>query len=130
MGWGGAYCCDPCEVFAKRNLYGSALAHTAACNRAAAAWDDRAHARTTDPDTSHEAAAGVNVTKANQEVLDALGVTGPTTSDRVADYLGKDLTLVSPRFAPLRRAGKIRDSGRRMPTTRGRKNAIVWELVE
>lgn len=69
-------------------------------------------ARTTDPTTSSAAAASVDVSKLEQAVLRALRAFGPTTMHQVAEVLGIGLVSISPRFAPLRRAGRIVAVGR------------------
>jgi hypothetical protein len=49
--------------------------------------DEQAHARRTDPETSHEAAASVNVTAGQQVVLDALTQHGPCTDEELVGYM-------------------------------------------
>lgn len=93
-------------------------------------YDDRAHARTTDPETSHEAAAAVDMPKRQQEIMDALNAFagGLATMQMVAEHMGIELVCVSPGFAPLRRKGKIIDSGKRWKGPSGRRR-IVWRAV-
>jgi|6_EtaG_2_1085325.scaffolds.fasta_scaffold03218_7 DNA-binding MarR family transcriptional regulator len=62
---------------------------------------DRGAARTTDPSTSHDAAASVNATKLEARVLHTLQMQGPMTAEQVANYLKMTIPTISPRFAPL-----------------------------
>ena len=91
-------------------------------------YDDRARARKSDPDTSHIAAAQVNMGERQARVLQML-VGHPDTSYGVAARLGLGIEVVSPAFRPLARKGLIRDSGRREIGERGRAR-IVWEVVK
>ena len=88
-----------------------------------------AHARRTDPETSKQSAAAVNVTELQQRVIDVMALLGgDATIKEVAAKSGLAEVSVSPRFKPLRAMGMIRDSGRRRKNVGGR-SAIVWELV-
>lgn len=96
-------------------------------------------ARTTDPDTSHEAAASLDdpQIRASQEaVLTVLAAIGPSTDHVLARYYeravqcGIDIPFQSPsglrtRRKELTRMGRIVDSGIRDVTPSGRR-AIVW----
>jgi hypothetical protein len=90
-------------------------------------------ARTTDPDTSHEAAASVtNSAKVQAAILDLLSHR-PFTDDELSRLLAYRMT-VSPsglrtRRAELVRLGKVVDSGERVRLRSGRR-AIVWALSE
>jgi hypothetical protein len=64
-------------------------------------------ARNTDPDTSHLAAKKVDVTKLEQQVIDAVRQHGPITAYEVADVLGIPLPSITPRFSPLEAKGRI-----------------------
>lgn len=79
-------------------------------------------ARRTDPETSHEAARSVDVARLEALVLDALK-TKPMTTKELARYLDIHRVSVSPRIAPLRNKGLVRDSGVR------REKCAVWEAV-
>lgn len=83
-----------------------------------------AHARRTDPATSHEAAASVDTTTLERLVLNALDTWGPMTMHQVATALRLDLVTVSPRFAPLRRKGLIESIGRDGRRTVWRKRGV------
>lgn len=81
-------------------------------------------ARANDPATSKQ--AGKRVNKYEQAVLDLLrglyawqGYTGK----QIASLTGHPLNCITPRFAPLRRKGLIKDSGQR------RDKQIVWVLA-
>jgi hypothetical protein len=89
-----------------------------------------AHARSSDPDTSHAAAAALRPTETEAAVLDALArcPSGATASELVALMKGAWNTI-TPRLAPLCRKGFIRDSGERRkgPTNRSQ---IVWSVLQ
>jgi DNA-binding MarR family transcriptional regulator len=73
-----------------------------------------AHARRTDPATSHEAAAEIStrVTDLELKVLAALVLRGPSTTHELAEYIGLSLVTVSPRMAPLELRGMVKRAGR------------------
>ena len=83
-----------------------------------------AHARRTDPATSHEAAASVSmrVTDLELKVLAALVLRGPSTSHQLAEYMGESLVTVSPRMAPLEARGMVVRGGRADRRT-------LWEVT-
>lgn len=85
-------------------------------------------ARRTDPQTSKDAANKINTTALEAMVFGALKAHGPQTINEVADVLRLSLVTVSPRFAPLRDKGLIRDTGVRRLGESGR-GRIVWEIV-
>jgi len=88
----------------------------------------QARCRTTDPDTSHDAAAGVNVTAGEQEnleLLDVAGVQGVTNSE-ASEMLGRLANAISPRWRPMVRKGLCRDSGLRRPNNVSGRKEIVW----
>ena len=70
-------------------------------------------ARSTDPDTSHEAADHVDGMKIANRVLAELRANGPGTSHEIADRTGLSLVTVSPRMRPLECAGEVVRIGRR-----------------
>jgi|PlaIllAssembly_1097288.scaffolds.fasta_scaffold843861_2 hypothetical protein len=100
-------------------------------------WDDLAHARNDDPGTSHAAARSMdeNVAAMEQLVEEAIirmadrdhddGL-GGATAEEVATFTGKRLNTISPRFAPLRRKGRLKVIGTRRNST-GRP-AEVWAI--
>jgi hypothetical protein len=71
---------------------------------------DHGIARRGDPHTSHEAAQKVLANRLNTLVFDHLKGVFPAglTSFEVTDRTGEALISISPRFAPLERAGLIR----------------------
>lgn len=89
---------------------------------------DYALSRRNDPDTSRDAAAGVNVTAMEAAVYGAIKAHGPKTSFEIADILSLSLVTVSPRLRPLADKGMVRDSGVRRMGQSGR-NQIVWEIT-
>jgi DNA-binding transcriptional regulator GbsR (MarR family) len=60
-----------------------------------------AYARSTDPTTSHAAAASVDATALEQIVLDALYEHGQMTMEETANVMGKSINSLGPRFRPL-----------------------------
>jgi hypothetical protein len=72
-------------------------------------YDDHAHARNTDPNTSHWAAAKVDVKSFRAVLLQLITASGDLglTTDEATALTGKQKTSVSPAFAPMRRKGLI-----------------------
>ena len=94
-------------------------------------------ARSTDPDTSHEAAENVTDRArraVHRAVLEALVEHGPTTDHDLARYVSGKLghpigqTSVGVRRGELRNAGLVADSGHKGRTPTGAK-AIRWALT-
>lgn len=91
-------------------------------------------ARNSDPDTSHQAARSVNVTKGQQKVYDHLKAIGPSTDERAYELAQERGVPISPSGYRSRRNelveihGTVRDTGRREKTRMG-NNSIVWEAV-
>jgi hypothetical protein len=88
------------------------------------------HARTTDPETSHEAARSVtNITPLKQEILQRLMT--PMSDQLLYELLDRTSDLVvtesgvRSRRAELVQAGLVKDTGARQKLKTGR-NAIVW----
>ena len=79
-------------------------------------------ARSTDPATS-KAAAKPKREGLKQKVLHRLTILGGHTGEELHCALGYRLNSITPRFAELRREGKIKDSGVR------RDGQIVWEAA-
>lgn len=98
---------------------------------------ERAHARHSDPDTSHDAAASVTHLRRSQEAVRQVLATMPfggTDEDIAWRYsLTPDTPLQSPsglrtRRKELVKRGLVQNSGRRARLESGRQ-AIVWELT-
>lgn len=95
----------------------------------------RAHARRTDPDTSHDAAAMVRVVKQRSYVLAAARTLGSfddlllqkTVRAMYPDQKFSD-SGVRTRRSELVRLGLMRDTGRRVVLPSHRR-AIVWEIA-
>ena len=94
-------------------------------------------ARNTDPETSHAAAASVTLetlTQTQALVLQMLQTHGPMTDEqlcmRIADDQQSPVSVsgVRTRRSELVAAGKIVDTGERVPTRTGRQ-AIVWGVL-
>ncbi len=91
-----------------------------------------AHARTTDPTTSHQAAREVKpeALSLEQRVLDALSgnpCRGMTSHELVA-LTGLTWNTVTPRIRPLVKKGLVEDSGMRRNGPTGKK-CIVWRAL-
>jgi predicted transcriptional regulator len=88
-----------------------------------------AYARSTDPETSHAAAASLEpelprLESAVHRALQAAGKTGCTTHE-LAVILNMSLVTVSPRIAPLVRKNLVVKSAKRRCAGSGRPS-IVW----
>ncbi len=92
-----------------------------------------ARARSTDPQTSHDAAKSVEsgwITVAQGAILNRLRNDGPLTDERIIARLRDQRVSISPSGARSRRAelvklGLVEDSGKREKTASGRQT-IVW----
>ena len=89
---------------------------------------NNAYARTTDPRTSHAAAAALSVSPVEARLLASLREVGPATSFELADRTGMPITTVSPRLKPLVKQGLARDSGE-LRRGEGGRSRIVWEAT-
>jgi len=84
---------------------------------------DTALARNTDPETSHIAAACVDVTKREAEVIETMKAHGNLTAPEIAQHLGISRDSVSPRMKPLVRKGRV------IATDERRGGCTVWRLA-
>lgn len=93
--------------------------------------ETEAHARNTDPDTSHAAAAYVEGHLPHLEgvVLEWLQNHPPGTVDDIALGTGLQTETVSPRMRPLERKGFIRATEKRRALPGKKVGRIVWEVV-
>ena len=86
-----------------------------------------ASARTTDPDTSHEAADAANDAglpmKHGRKILACIRALGPGTSKELGVSTGLGQHAVARRMRELERAGLVEDSGER------RERSIVWRIA-
>ena len=87
-----------------------------------------AFARRSDPPTSHQAAAAVDSTAKEVEVLRLLVHLGPSTQREVAEE-GGDYGGLTPRFRPLLRKDMIRLTGDYRRNVGGRR-AAVYEITQ
>lgn len=106
-----------------------------------------AHARSTDPDTSHQAAASLGsdrIRRSQAEVLDVLHRHGPCTDTALVTFYDADFAvgvrvgpdLLAPqspsgirtRRRELTEIGRVRDTGAKVRLDSGRW-AIVWEVA-
>jgi CRP-like cAMP-binding protein len=89
----------------------------------------RTHVRTTDPVTSHAAAAQAESlsSKHCKTILGVLTQRGMTT-EQISNYCDLDYIQVARRMTDLKRKGLVVDSGLVIENARGR-NAIVWEMT-
>lgn len=88
-------------------------------------------ARSTDPDTSHDAAASVDERFIDSKIFDCLTAHGPegATCEEISDEMQMSRVTISPRLAPLSREGKVLRTAWRRPGSSGR-NQIVWLLPD
>jgi len=94
--------------------------------------DPKELVRTTDPDTSHEAAATVDTTRLEALVYEAIC---RYKDGCISDDVERDLAYlrshsITPRFAPLIRKGFIFDTGERRMASSGRSQRVVKALVQ
>jgi hypothetical protein len=93
----------------------------------------KAHARNTDPETSHRAAEGIlRLTERRAAVLETLRRIGPATDERLAmAYRGipQSPSGLRTRRSELCRMGLVRPTGRRGFMTTGNM-ADIYEAVE
>jgi DNA-binding CsgD family transcriptional regulator len=73
--------------------------------------EERALARHTDPETSHDAAKNIKVSAKEEIVLECLAIYGPQTSIEIANRTGLNPNTVTPRMKPLKEKGKVYDTG-------------------
>ena len=88
-------------------------------------------ARTTDPDTSHQAAASMEDGAASQrkQINQYLIANAGRTADALDHELGLRVTSAGRRLSELEAAGLVRKTERRAPTRSGR-SAIIWEAID
>ncbi|SRR5260370_29556067 len=97
---------------------------------------EQAHARHTDPETSHKAAQSVvNLGKTRDLILKILKEHGPSTDERIYDIYStmSRVHWVSPsgmrtRRIELVRLGKVKEAGILL-ATKSNRLAIVWQVV-
>lgn len=94
-------------------------------------FEARTHARTFDPETSHEAAARVREFAAGHcaLILQALLDHGPMTPEQIGTRVGMDAYAVRKRLPELERAGLAKPTGETAPTTSGRSQRIWRSLA-
>lgn len=87
-----------------------------------------ARARNSDPQTSHDAATSVDVSRLQRICLEAIrGAVDGLTSEQLATVTGLPLVTVSPRLRPLAENNLIYAGERRK--NRSGRTAIVWRPV-
>lgn len=84
--------------------------------------DEPPRARSTDPATSHQAAASAKELQAkhHREILRALELYGPSGKDRIAALTRLTGVQVCRRLVELERAGSIEATGKKVHSTAGR----------
>ena len=91
-----------------------------------------AHARKTDPVTSHEAAEAITplLNKVEQGIYDALCSFLPkgATSDEIVEASGIQYRTVTPRLKPMCKKGFVVDSGEHKRGDSGRRQ-IIWMAI-
>lgn len=93
--------------------------------------DLMAFARKTDPETSKEAAASINVSNLERLVLDAIKkFPEGCISEEIETYLSNiRSSSVTPRFNTLMRKGLIIDTGKKRPGSSGRNQRVLKAVV-
>ena len=94
-------------------------------------WDIPA-ARTTDPETSHRAAASVrNIRESQQTILNLLKEHGALSDEQIFKKFPKKITPSGARTRrnELVRMGLVKDSGQTDKTASGRAT-IIWQAIE
>lgn len=84
--------------------------------------------RTTDPETSHKAAASIEPTDLEALVLRAIREaqeTGMTADELLEKFPDLSYSSITARPASLKRKGLIKDSGERRPGRSGRSQAVL-----
>jgi hypothetical protein len=87
-----------------------------------------AYARSTDPQTSRDAADSLKMTELETSVYTALARTDGATCSELGAMMQLPRDSISPRMPPLLRKGHIVDSGLRRPGP-SRRQQIVWKAV-
>lgn len=94
---------------------------------------DQAHARSTDPRTSHEAAVAATVDlSATRRLVLRFALNAGTdgfTDFELEDWLGDHGANYRTRRCELRRMGMIRDTGRTMRPNGRQRRFIIWEIT-
>ena len=83
--------------------------------------------RTTDPDTSMDAADRVNSTTLEQQVYEAIAMypDGCIAEEVMSHFPNHGVQTISPRFAPLLRKGLIEDTGKRRKASTGHSQRVL-----
>ena len=97
-------------------------------------FTDHGLARSSDPETSHEAAEEVKVGPLQIAVLRTLRASElhdppGLTMNQVVEIADRPNESITPRFRPLAAKGLIYDTGEKRRNRSG-KNAIVWRITE
>jgi len=83
--------------------------------------------RTTDPDTSMDAAEKVDSTKLEQQVYEVIAKypDGCISEQVMTHFPNHGVQTISPRFAPLIRKGFIEDTGERRKASTGHSQRVM-----
>jgi hypothetical protein len=83
--------------------------------------------RTTDPDTSMNAAEKVDSTKLEQQVYEVIAKypDGCIAEEVMSHFPNHGIQTISPRYAPLIRKGFIEDTGERRKSASGRSQRVM-----
>lgn len=85
-------------------------------------------ARRSDPDTSKNAAASLNTTDLEKQVLEVIRGFGPQgciADEVIAAFPARSTHTITPRFKPLLAKGFIEDTGERRKGSYGRSQRVV-----
>ncbi len=91
-------------------------------------FDDGAHARGNDPETSHEAAASIAVSPLRKVILSALRKSGGATTLELVALTGVPHVTISPQLRPMARRKMVIDTGEKRVGETGRRS-IVWKVA-
>ena len=83
--------------------------------------------RTTDPDTSMDAAEKVDSTKLEQQVYEVIAKypDGCIAEEVMSHFPNHGIQTISPRYAPLIRKGFIEDTGERRKASTGHSQRVM-----
>jgi hypothetical protein len=85
-------------------------------------------ARSTDPETSHMAAASINAPPLDRRLYNVLLLLQDATTHELSAASGVPLVSVSPRMKPMEKLGLVRRTKDRRRGASG-KASIVWEAI-
>jgi hypothetical protein len=85
-------------------------------------------ARSTDPDTSHFAAATVKVARLEKAIVATLAAHGDLTAKEIAIHSGEEYCSVTPRMPDMILRQLVYNTGRKRCNPRSNKPAMIYSL--